>query len=155
MEVVITSPATGLGILDLASKYSSPCRSSRAEDYNNGGEFAFCSSGQLHSASVSADVIFDGGIKPLKLLSRSQYQHIAGTFPESPRSPKRMLTRAVLMASRRKKRDYNDHPFFTKAKQEQEEAAYLTLFKLVSKRNLVQQSSKDTILSLSSEFKFF
>ncbi|KAL8116214.1 hypothetical protein AgCh_022638 [Apium graveolens] len=139
MEVIIPSAATGMGVLDLASKYSSPCLSSRAEAYNNSGELAFCSS----SASISADVLFDGGIKPLKLLSRSQYQQNASTFPESPRSPKRMLTRAVLMASRHRKRNDNGHPFFTKAKQEQEETSYLTLFKLVSKRNLVKQSSID------------
>lgn len=150
MEVIIPSPATGLGVLDMASKYSAPCKSSRAEDYNNSGEFAFCSSGQLHSVSVSADVLFDGGIKPLKIPSLSQYQHIATTSPESPRSPKRMLARAVLMALRHRKRYYNDYPLLTKAKREQEEASNLTLFKLVSMRNLVKQSSIDTIPSLSS-----
>lgn len=146
MAVIIPSPATVPGVLDLVSKCSSPRLSSTAEGYNNSGDIAFCLSKQLHSASIPADVVFDEGeIKPLKLLSRSQYQHITSTFPETPRSPKRMLTRAVLMASRHKKRDSNDYPLLRKAKQEQGEASLLTLFKLVSKPNLVKESSKDTI----------
>lgn len=118
----------------------SPMPSSTTKDSGDDStDFAFCFSG--HS-QVPADVLFDGGkIRPLKLLPRSQYQHHIATY--SPRSPKRMLTKSVLVAPHHNNTYYNDYPILvTKPEEQREQQPVLPV--------LVKQTSKDTTSSTTS-----
>ncbi|KAK1402586.1 Serine carboxypeptidase-like 26 [Heracleum sosnowskyi] len=138
MEVVmIQSSETGAEEFNFARLVPCPMASKSTNDFSDSIDFAFGFSGHLQ---VPADVLFDGGkIRPLKLLPRSQYQqNIATNSPRSPRSPKRMLTKSVLVAPQPEKTFFSDYPLVAKPKEQQPLPV------------LEKQTSKDTTSSSSS-----
>lgn len=131
---MIQSSQSGAEEFNFARLCPSPMPSSTTKGCSESTDFAFCFTGHLQ---VPADVLFDGGkIRPLKLLPRSHCQHNIATYsPRSPRSPKRLLMKSVLVAPQHEKTYYGDYPLLTKPTEEQEEEQQLPV--------LVKQISKD------------
>lgn len=119
---------------------------------NDDRDFVFNFNGQvLKSPPLSAAELFDGGkIKPLKLMSRTQYR--GNDSPVTPRSPKRMITKAFIVSPRLIATNQDHHSSARHTGQKQSKCLSTTLTGLpnvVSELTKTRQTSVE-IASLSS-----